>query len=183
MGQDLTGQNLKRREFIVGLTAVLGVSQLSAMQAKAIEAATNFKSGDTPKYFSETQIKIIERIADIIIPDTDTPGAAKAGVHLYIDHMAANWMTDAERSALTAGISKIDSRGFLDLSAGDQVAFVQDLDDRRGEEPAYNTIKEFTVIGYYTSEIGATVELNYDPLPGEFKEIPFSDVGKTWAGK
>ncbi len=42
-------------------------------------------------------------------------------------------------------------------------------------------MKELTVTGYYTSEIGQTVELR--PVPfGEFRgDVPFDDVGRAWA--
>jgi hypothetical protein len=38
------------------------------------------------------------------------------------------------------------------------------------------------VIGYYSSEQGATQELRYNPAPGRFiGDIPFSKVGKRWS--
>ena len=39
----------------------------------------------TPKFFNPAQLLIISRLTDLIIPPTDTPGAAAAGVPAYID--------------------------------------------------------------------------------------------------
>src|SRR5580658_5465467 len=38
-----------------------------------------------PKFFNPAQLLVISRLSDIIIPPTDTPGAAAAGVPAYID--------------------------------------------------------------------------------------------------
>jgi gluconate 2-dehydrogenase gamma chain len=51
-----------------------------------------------------------------------------------------------------------------------------------GDVPFFRTMKELTVVGYYTSEAGATRELRHESVPGRYEGcIPFSDVGRTWA--
>jgi gluconate 2-dehydrogenase gamma chain len=48
--------------------------------------------------------------------------------------------------------------------------------------PFFRTLKELTLVGYYTSEAGATVELRHEAVPGRFEGcIPFETVGRTWA--
>ncbi|HKO15157.1 MAG TPA: gluconate 2-dehydrogenase subunit 3 family protein [Gemmatimonadaceae bacterium] len=48
--------------------------------------------------------------------------------------------------------------------------------------PFFRTMKELTLLGYYTSQPGATQELRYVQVPGRFDGcIPFSKVGRTWA--
>jgi gluconate 2-dehydrogenase gamma chain len=50
------------------------------------------------------------------------------------------------------------------------------------EIPFFRTMKELTLIGYYTSEPGATKELRHEPVPGRYEGcIPFARVGRTWA--
>ena len=45
--------------------------------------------------------------------------------------------------------------------------------------PFFHKLKELVVVGYYTSEIGATQELRYDPMPMEYKgDIPLTEVGR-----
>lgn len=184
--------NLNRREFLeglaAGLAAMLGTAALNSSLANAVELGLTFKPSNSNVIFSEHQLNIVARISDIIIPVTDTPGAIAAGVHCYIDHIAGNWMNKKQSSLLIAGIDKIDAdakakygSGFLTLASEIQVAIVQTLDDNLKQETAYKILKTYTVIGYYTSKIGMSVELNYDPIPGPYKEIPFRDVGKAWA--
>jgi len=161
---------------------------MTSSLANAVEVGLTFKPSGSHLIFSKQQMLLVARISDIIIPVTDTPGAIAAGVPYYIDHMAADWMKKAECNRLLRGIDKIDAdakvnygHGFLALASEIQVAIVQALDDNLKQEPGYKTLKTYTVIGYYSSKIGMTVELNYDPIPGPYKEIPFSDVGKAWS--
>ena len=52
----------------------------------------------------------------------------------------------------------------------------------KAEVPFWRTMKELTLVGYYTSEPGATEELRYEQVPGRYEGcIPFSRVGRTWA--
>jgi len=42
--------------------------------------------------------------------------------------------------------------------------------------------KELTMIGFFTSEPGATQVLRYEDIPGIYQAcIPLEDVGRTWA--
>src|SRR6266498_1835490 len=48
--------------------------------------------------------------------------------------------------------------------------------------PFFRTMKELTLVGYYTSEIGATRELHNAPVPGRFEGcVPLAQIGRTWA--
>lgn len=48
--------------------------------------------------------------------------------------------------------------------------------------PFWQTVKRLTLLGYYTSEPGATQELRYEAVPGRYEGcLPFADVGRSWA--
>jgi hypothetical protein len=48
--------------------------------------------------------------------------------------------------------------------------------------PFFRTMKEITLLGYYTSQPGATRELQHNPVPGRFEGcVPLSKVGRAWA--
>ncbi|MEX0600101.1 MAG: gluconate 2-dehydrogenase subunit 3 family protein [Rhodothermales bacterium] len=54
--------------------------------------------------------------------------------------------------------------------------------DLTGDPSFFHMLKELTLVGYYTSEAGATQELRFVQVPGRWEAcIPFSDVGRTWA--
>jgi len=54
--------------------------------------------------------------------------------------------------------------------------------DVQEETPFFRTMKELTLIGYYTSEPGATQELRHEPVPSRYEGcVPFAQIGRTWA--
>jgi hypothetical protein len=42
-------------------------------------------------------------------------------------------------------------------------------------------MKELTVVGYYTSEIGAKQELRVSPFGAYRGDIPYPSVGRAWS--
>ena len=60
-----------------------------------------------PRFFNESDFRPISRIADLIIPETDTPGAIGAGVPEYID-MVISRNTD-QQLAMADGLRWLDS--------------------------------------------------------------------------
>lgn len=50
-----------------------------------------------------------------------------------------------------------------------------------GRNSFMRTLKELVVVGYYTSEVGATQELTLNPMGVWRADIPYSEVGRAWA--
>lgn len=47
---------------------------------------------------------------------------------------------------------------------------------------SFRTLKELTILGYYTSQPGATKELRYLQVPGRYDScVPFAKIGRAWA--
>jgi gluconate 2-dehydrogenase gamma chain len=124
----------------------------------------------TPKFFTESEIQLISRISDLIIPATDTPGALAAGVPQYIDSVAAG--NPAMQHQLRAGLP-LFGPDFLSKTEAEQIAILRPLsesvndsvDDKQvpPDSPAqiFQTLKNLTCDGYYTSQIGLVQELGY----------------------
>lgn len=53
--------------------------------------------------------------------------------------------------------------------------------DDVGPGAFFRTLKELVVVGYYTSEVGATQELAVNPMGAWRADIPYAEVGKSWA--
>jgi hypothetical protein len=48
--------------------------------------------------------------------------------------------------------------------------------------PYFRLLKELVLLGYYTSEAGATRELRYAAVPGAFRGcVPLAEIGRAWA--
>ena len=66
--------------------------------------------------------------------------------------------------------------------AGDSGWQMETPEPRRGEAHFWRTMKELTLVGYYTSEPGATQELRHEKVPGRYQGcVPLSEIGRAWA--
>lgn len=152
-----------------------------------------------PKTLSEAQNEMVTVLSERIIPATDTPGAEAAKVNEFIDHMLTNWNTDQEKEHFLEGLGHVDELSnqefdgnFVDLEQADQVSLMEQLEQEAIDnpnpipdsdiKPFFSMLKEFTIVGYYTSEIGASEELKSNIVPGYYNAcMPYSEVGRAWS--
>ena len=45
----------------------------------------------------------------------------------------------------------------------------------------WRRMKELTLTGYYTSQVGATRELRVNPMGAWRADVPFDSIGRSWA--
>ncbi|WND02713.1 gluconate 2-dehydrogenase subunit 3 family protein [Temperatibacter marinus] len=177
---------ITKRKFLMGLTALMG-SQAVAQAGSAYEAYLSFDGPSALKFLTQSEFEVVTKIADIIIPDTETGGAEKAGVGFFIDHLFASVYSEEKAKGYKAllKVFQKENPNFLEMSLKKQTQLVAKLDDRMyAEKPItnfYKYTKQFTVMGYYTSQIGAEEELAYDPVPGPYHQVALADYPKTWS--
>lgn len=177
---------LDRRKLLKNVALMTGGVLSSSVIAGVMSGALAQESikVDNP-VFSQDQLRLVAELANMIIPDTDTPGARAALVHDYIHAIVGDWYNDAERANFTAGLNSIDAY-FLEQSINTKTEIMEILDNEVRTDPSQKTFfeefKELTLIGYFTSQIGAEEELRYEQYPGPYQGcVPFEQVGKTWA--
>jgi gluconate 2-dehydrogenase gamma chain len=119
-----------------------------------------------PQFFTAAEYAMVERLTDIIIPSDGTPGAMEAGVAEFIDFMVAN--DPAPQYSFRMGLAWLNShceqaagKRFMDLTLEQQTSLLEPLGfkdkARPGEETGrqfFRLMREYTVTGFYTSEIG-----------------------------
>jgi hypothetical protein len=125
-----------------------------------------------PRFFSPAELLVISRLTDLIIPPTDTPGGAAAGVPQYIDLVVNE--DPKLQSIFHQGLPRLDNisesrfatSAFLQLSEAQQVEILTSLSQVESvaadDAAFFNAIKSLTADGYYTSRIGLVQELGYD---------------------
>ncbi len=122
-----------------------------------------------PVFFSPDELKLIGHIAEMIIPATDTPGAIQAGVPQYID-LIVSQSSDLQKR-YREGLPWLNEKAggdFLKLTEEQQIALLTPLSeaayagklDVAGAQ-FFQTIKNMTADGYYTSYDGLVQELGY----------------------
>jgi len=146
------------------------------------------------EFFTMAQMNILERVCDILLPETNTPSATQVGTHFFIDHKMAVAASQGEADAITETIARLDvqakslyAMSFIELPKDDARLLVEEVDYgvppvTNLERAQFKTLKRLVGIGYYTSQLGATKELLYDAIPGEFAgSIDFSSIGRNWS--
>lgn len=143
-----------------------------AQRAAAAKAAAAWK----PKVLTAHQNATVITLSELIIPQTDTPGAKAANVNRFIDGVLAERAT--ERTKFLEGLTGLDERAktdfgkpFVDATADQQTAILTGLAALQGkgdmDHPGvefFEAIKSMTIIGYYTSEVGMRQEMGDDGM-------------------
>ena len=202
---------MNRREALLRVAGLMG-GTLSASTLLAIRkglAAGNGYAATTsaatqPSILTTSQRDIVSGVIDVMIPRTDTPGAVDVGVPGFIDLMLKDVYTQADRDRYLAGLADFDAtavaengKKFVALEKTQQVALVRKFHDaavaeerrlRRAhahpQRPFILMTKELTLLGFFTSQAGATQVLQYVAVPGSYHGcIPLEQAGngKTWA--
>ena len=200
---------MNRREVIQQVTWLMG-GAISAPAVLAVLNGCSPKPGASwqPLFLSKEEGAVVEAVADLIIPRTDTPGAREVGVPAFIDVILKDVYPSEDQARFVSGLKDFDAEAqsahgkpFLELQPAQQLSFLQQMHDaaadaERGQSAAKDVpasqrqrpfvlmMKELTLLGFFTSLIGATKVLQYEAVPGRFQPcIPVAEAGngKTWA--
>lgn len=172
----MKGVGWNRREF-VRAAALLGVA-LGAPGCVSTDAL------DPALAPTIDELALMTEVADLVIPATDTPGAAEAEVGAFVllalahgmdgarDALAPDAVTTTIRPHLRADGSLDHARWLAaslpdpraeSLAALDTAAFAGEADAQ-----PWRLLKRLILTGYYTSQIGGSVELQYAAVPGRY---------------
>ncbi len=180
---------IKQASLLLGFM-VSGPALTGVLNGCTAEAVPDWQ----PVFLSAEEVKLITAASDRIIP-----GAAEAGVPQFIDIMLSEYYLPEDQEQFRSGLVALEAQSQEILNQGfitgtpeeqDQVlteqaslAKKQIQATSETSQPFFLMIKELTVLGFFTSEIGATQTLQYDEVPGGFQGCaPLESVGgKTWA--
>jgi hypothetical protein len=159
---------------VAGFNCLLpgSVEVLNAQHAHGTTGKTTVLP-DSPQFFKGDDWEVVRRIADLIIPRTETPGALDVGVPLYIDLMVS--ASAGQQELFGPGLKWIASqasqrfeRSFTSLTEEQQLAILLPLSDAidRGKpsslpERFFRAFKDLTADGFYTSRAGLTQDLGF----------------------
>ena len=174
--------NLDRRQalrYALGMMAAAGADPLvlDGWMQQVHDSARSANNGakpkhrplveGAPKFFNASEYKTLTRMADMIIPRTDTPGAADAGVPLYIDIIVNSDAALGEKfrnglSELDRASQKAAQKNFADAPEPARIKVLESmLPSQAPGNDFFETVKAMTIVGYYSSEIGLFEELHF----------------------
>jgi hypothetical protein len=176
---------MSRRALVLGAVFLVGGA------AALTRFASGTRSGPAAGTLAASHHALLELVADVMIPPTDTPGALVAGVPAFVRGMLEEWASAETRAQIAGVLDEIDKRAWVRRGA----SFAQILPEQRHEllrdfdaaayvldDEAYRKFKFLVLAGYYQSEIGATQELRYEMVPGTWRGcMPFDEIGRASA--
>lgn len=187
---------MNRRDAIASLLAITSASAVAACSKTIAEGGTADVGIDFAAdgaFFSADEMARLSALAETIIPETDTAGAIRAGVPGVIQGLASDWGDDDYRRYMRGGLSalsdtlrKASGQSFAGMSAKLRESALAAYDRKvyagEIEDGFYRDLKRLVASAYYMSEPGASEELAYEAVPGEWiGDAPVSDYPKTWA--
>ena len=149
--------------------------------------------------FSPDDYAYLDEVADTILPTTSTPGAKAAKVGQFMTVMVNDCYTDKDQQVFKDGMDKINDlskkqydNAFVNISPQQRHDLLVKLDNeqkdymknKKPDDPAhyFRMMKELTLLGYFTSEIGCKQARRYVPVPGRYDgNYPYKKGDKAFA--
>ena len=195
---------LARVAIIMG-GAVIGADFFLTSCSSPAKKEEKTAAGNTPvakeakPLLDANQVSFLDEVGETILPATTTPGAKAAQVGSFMAVMVRDCYTPADQKIFLNGLAKLDQdcktkngKGFLACDATQRTTFLTALDaeqkaftqNKQKDDPAhyFRMMKELTLLGFFTSEVGATKALRYLPVPGRYDgNVPYKKGDKAWA--
>jgi len=185
---------MDRREFLELLAGLAGL--VPGVIGEPAWAEAHARARATPKLRTLAPLEeaTVTRLADILVPQTDTAGATGVGVTAFVDLLLTDSMLPAQRDRFLEGLAAINARSqerygspLPSAKPADQETLVRALDEklpRRNPSPAearalaqapvsaergYAVIKALVLLGYFTAEpVAKKLLINAPMIPGRY---------------
>lgn len=150
--------------------------------------------------FQPEDIAYLDEIADTILPTTaSSPGAKAAAVGTFMTVMVKDCYDDKQQKIFTEGMNKLqdackkkNDKYFMECTPQQRHDLLVEIDKEAKDfakgktkddpEHYFRMMKELTLLGYFTSEIGSTKALRYVESPGRYEGCtPYKKGDKAWA--
>lgn len=188
---------MNRREAISQVSWILGGAIIGS--SLFLEFGCSSSPEQKPAFFDQKTVDLLNEIGETILPQTSTPGAKEAQVGQFMDIMVKDCYTKEHQLIFQEGIKLLDSeckakfgKSFMESSAQDRASLLIKLDGeqkaytetKKPEDPShyFRMMKELTLLGFFTSEIGSTKALRYIETPGSFDgDVSYKKGDRAWA--
>ncbi len=183
---------LDRREFLWRAAVFLGGAVSTSCASAVLGRRTDEPLTTATPFLARSERATLEAAVDRILPATATPGALDAGVPDFVEFVLVEGFDDAGRQRFRDGLAGLDASAraqhggaFAALAPEARDGLLAGVEQRelaasaaaggldlfgglRDDKPFFATLKELTVVGFFTSEIGATQVFDWGAWPGRF---------------
>ena len=189
---------MNRRELLKMIAVVTGTALVGG------QALTAFAVGGGEEALTDADVRLLDEVAETLLPRTETPGAKDAEVGDFMRVFVRDCYTAEQQARFRDGIARIEAHsraahgdGFLALDAPRRGEVVAALDreararmdgEAREWSPAeggphgFTLIKQLTLFGFFTSKVGGTEVLRYVAVPGRYDgDLAYEPGEPAWA--
>ncbi|MDX2304383.1 MAG: gluconate 2-dehydrogenase subunit 3 family protein [Microscillaceae bacterium] len=150
--------------------------------------------------FSPESISFLDEVGETILPTTaGSPGAKAAKIGEFMKLIVTDCYEEKDQKIFLEGLGKLNEaaktkfqKDFMGLDASQKKELLIGIDkeaaeiakNKKEEDPNhyFTMVKQLTLWGYFTSEVGATKALNYVERPGRWEGCtPYKKGDKAWA--
>lgn len=204
-------ESITRREAVLRVTALLG--GVALVGGSSLLTGCADRGASSAVTFSPADVAFLDEVAETILPETKTPGAKAAKVGAFMALMVTDSYSTADQKIFRDGMNaleqasrKTNSLSFTAATPQQRLALLQSLDQEQKTHtdardaarreakrtgavepntPAhyFRMMKELSLLGYFTSEIGCTKAQRYVEAPGRFDPcLPYTAGEPAQAG-
>lgn len=199
---------MNRREVLTLVSTIIGGSVIGGAAFLEGCSPTNKKSAAFP--LSPEQIAFLDEVAETIIPTTDTPGAKAAKVGAFMNVYVTDCYDEIDKLTFLEGLNAIESESkkkfntaFMQLNAEQKKELLTVIDanaknfkveeapkadplkeevKKASKHHYFTMMKQLTIFGYFTSEIGATKALRHVAVPGRYEgSVDYKKGDHLWS--
>lgn len=177
---------MNRRDAVkatLGGVAAMTTASIAGCDRAAQHAGPGILSGD--------DARLIEEMADTLLPPTDaSPGAKDAGVGMTINLILTDCYKPDAQQRVKQGLREF--RSFCRMECGgdfttleraerERVLRLVDAQAQTNDEHWFRLVRELSLGAYFSSEAGMTRALRYVPVPGRFTGcVPLEPGQPAW---
>jgi hypothetical protein len=188
---------MNRREAVQHISLLLGGTIVGS--TFFLDGCKSNNEKEKEAAFTQEDAAYLDEIADTILPTTKTPGAKAAKVGSFMIVMVNDCYTPEQQKIFHDGMKKINDlsnktsdKSFIESTSEQKHNLLVQLDkeqkdymkNKKPDDPShyFRMMKELTLLGYFTSEIGCTQARRYVEVPGRYDGcVPYKVGDKAWA--
>ncbi len=185
---------LNRREALRRIALLMGGALVGSRYILSGQPVPDKKA----EGFTDADRAFLDEVGETILPATDIPGAKAVGIGAFMTMMVTDCYSDQEHATFKAGMADIDARakaqygqGFVACSPDERTKLADTLEKEQRDHHAkkgkdepehyFRIVKDLTLLGYFSSEIGCTQAVRYIEVPGAFHgDVPYVKGQKAW---
>jgi Gluconate 2-dehydrogenase subunit 3 len=197
---------MDRREALKRVTVMLGGMALIGSGSGLLTACSNAdrtaatKAGATGA-FNADDFAFLDEVSDTILPTTaKSPGAKAANTGAFMALMVTDTYSPEDQKVFRDGMTALNEASkkanggatFMAATPAQRTALLTALDKeqfdfqktRAKDQPQhyFRMMKELSMLGFFTSEIGYNKAMRYKESPGPFQPcVPYTKGDPAWA--